>query len=79
MFCSTVARWVTSCDVAPPGSMSIAVGSVVDRRVVCLVSVGDGGADGPLSISRSLSEELLGDSPPTMLNLPPLCVRTRLT
>ena len=40
---------------------------------------GDGGDEWPLSMSRSLSDDVLGDWPPLMMNFPVLCVRTRLT
>lgn len=43
------------------------------------LGIGDGGDEWPLSKSRSLSDDVLGDWPPLMMKFPVLCVRTRLT
>lgn len=55
-------------------------GSTVKGRDRWLgLSEGDGGDEWPLSMSRSLSDDVLGDGAPLMMNFPVLCVRTRLT
>jgi hypothetical protein len=55
-------------------------GSAVEGRDQRLgFSEGDGGDEWPLSMSRSLSDDVLGDWAPLMTNFAVLCVRTRLT
>lgn len=82
MFCSSVGR-CASCAFALSGSTRMAEGSDVDLRERDVTTrgwrSGEEGADWPLSMSKSLSEEEEGlESIPAMVKRPLLCVRTRL-